>query len=569
MLEYILAVLLLINGGALAQQDCANRLPDPQGLQCTSVANSSCGELFYSASVFPNNVSGSLQEAARGLAESKVLYVEDGLLPCTQGVTEKIHYFVCLAIMPQCEEAAELEGGGIRVKRPCRSLCEEIFSQCEADLINLNLLEEDDFCLLSDCTRYPETDCVSEYSPATMEPTGDGGSTSPGPGNNNNNGSGTELSDCSSANSSSSYFSGAAREFAVGWVAAWATLCFASTMVTLLTFLIHTSRFQYPWRPIVFLALSFNLHSLGYFLSLMFGRSLVTCPGGEFASIDVSWNHQHIPCLLVFAILYYTMMAAFLWWLMLTLCWFLASTFKWSQEAIAHLYPLYHLLAWLTPLLLCVILVSAHTVAADELTGTCFVVREENQESFFALLLGVIIPLCLFLLVGGVFLLAGFVSILRVYSILATGGKVTEKLILEKLAIRIGVFVSVYIIPAVVVIGCFGYELASRPNWRTLQEREDGSCPNCQDPNTTVFMVRIFMFLLIGSLTGVWIWSKKTLDSWKTLPERLKAWTEGKALPIEAVDMEPECYDQPDQHTNYRTSGVVASISGSQCGDTV
>ena len=318
-----------------------------------------------------------------------------------------------------------------------------------------------------------------------------------------------------------SFFTESTKRFALGWLIVWALVCFISTSLTLFTFLLDPSRFQYPWRPVIYLALSFNVHSLAYFLSFAFGERLITCPNGEFVRASISWSWAHTPCIIVFALLYYTMMAAFLWWLILTFTWFLTSALSWSSEAIAQLAPFYHVIAWILPLLLTISLLAARAVGADELTATCFIVRDESSKSFLALLLGVILPLILLLVLGVVFLMVGLISILRIRAFMHDKGKATETNILEKLIIRIGIFVSVYILPASVVIGCFIYELVSRPNWQPHSPLPTFTCSDCVKPNAVVFMVRIFMFLIIGALTGVWIWSRKTLLSWRQLPSRL------------------------------------------------
>lgn len=320
---------------------------------------------------------------------------------------------------------------------------------------------------------------------------------------------------------SHTFFSDSAKEFALGWVAFWSILCFISTSLTVFTFLLDTSRFQYPWRPVVYLAIAFCVHSLTYFLSMAIGRANVTCPRGEFVYNSIAWGWEHAPCIIVFGFLYYTMMAAFLWWLILTLCWLLASAFKWSTEHIEQLFPFYHVVAWVLPLLMTVSLMAARAIGADELTGTCFVVRDDSNKSFLALLIGVILPLFLFLVVGVVFLLIGFVSMFRIHRFMRHKGKERETMIIEKLMIRIGVFVAVYIIPASVMIGCFIYELVSRPSWEPI------SSSSGTKASSPVFMVRVFMFLLIGALTGVWIWSKKTLNSWKNIPSRISSCCHG------------------------------------------
>lgn len=184
-----------------------------------------------------------------------------------------------------------------------------------------------------------------------------------------------------------------------------------------------------------------------------------------------------------------------------------------------RLAPFFHVTAWVIPLLMTIGLVAGQVISADELTGTCFIVRDNTIATLYALLIGVLIPLMLFLLTGLTFLVCGLISACKVVTFLRHKGRKKETVVLEKLMIRIGIFVSIYIVPAGVVIGCFFYELIERPRWMTLAERETCS-ENCVAANTPVIMVRIFMFLLIGSLTGIWIWSKKTMDSWRNLGNR-------------------------------------------------
>lgn len=50
------------------------------------------------------------------------------------------------------------------------------------------------------------------------------------------------------------------KRFAEIWMIVWATLCFASTALTVLTFLIDTSRFKYPERPIIFLSMCYLVY---------------------------------------------------------------------------------------------------------------------------------------------------------------------------------------------------------------------------------------------------------------------------------------------------------------------
>ena len=329
---------------------------------------------------------------------------------------------------------------------------------------------------------------------------------------------------------SSTYYTDTAKSFAVGWIATWSVFCFFSTLLTILTFIINPSRFEYPWRPIIYLAISFNIHSIGYFFALIFGRNIVTCPKNVYVSSTSSWGWEHVPCLIVFGLLYYSTMTAFLWWLTLTLSWFLASVFKWSNEAIGRLSPFFHVISWILPLLMVISLVAGQVISADELTGTCFVVRDGLNSSFYALLVGVILPLMFFLFIGIVFLTIGLISVCRIREFLRHKGREKETMVLEKLMLRIGIFVTVYVLPATVVIGCFFYELDQRPKWSTIEENQNCS-GNCKTANPSITMVRVFMFLLIGSLTGVWIWSRKTIESWRNLGNRCEGCCIGIGTP--------------------------------------
>ena len=55
-----------------------------------------------------------------------------------------------------------------------------------------------------------------------------------------------------------------AKVFTDAWMAVWAVLCFLSTTLTVLTFLLDSQRFSYPERPIIFLSMCCNLYSVAY-----------------------------------------------------------------------------------------------------------------------------------------------------------------------------------------------------------------------------------------------------------------------------------------------------------------
>lgn len=304
------------------------------------------------------------------------------------------------------------------------------------------------------------------------------------------------------------FFSREEKEFAAVWVALWSGLCAASTLMTLTTFLIDSQRFKYPERPIVYLSACYFMVALGYLARLAIGHDEVACDGG--ALLNTSANGPSA-CTLVFILVYFFGMASSIWWVVLSFAWFLAAGLKWGNEAIAGHAQYYHLAAWLVPAAKTVAVLLAGAVDGDPVAGICYVGNSspENLKKY------VLAPLIVYFALGATFLLAGFVSLFRIRSVIKRQGGVgagskADKL--EKLMIRIGVFSVLYAVPAGVVIGCLAYEAGGYEAWM----RRVACGPTCgSKPLYSALMLKYFMALAVGITSGVWIWSGKTLDSWR------------------------------------------------------
>ncbi|XP_076282071.1 frizzled 2 isoform X1 [Lasioglossum baleicum] len=296
------------------------------------------------------------------------------------------------------------------------------------------------------------------------------------------------------------------RGFAAVWLALWSGLCAASTLVTVTTFLIDTQRFKYPERPIVFLSACYFVVSIGYLSRSMFGHEEIACDGPALKSGAQGPG----ACVTVFLMIYFFGMASSVWWVILAFTWFLAAGLKWGNEAIASYSQYFHLAAWLAPTVQTVSAYVAGGVAGDPVAGVC-TVAPEGVRSF------ILVPLFVYLLLGTSFLLAGFVSLFRIRSVIKRqpGAKADK---LEKLMIRIGVFSVLYTLPAGVVLACHMYESALREEWLASLAC---TCGPRARPLYSVLMLKYFMALAVGITSGVWIWSGKTVDSWKRLWRRL------------------------------------------------
>lgn len=126
---------------------------------------------------------------------------------------------------------------------------------------------------------------------------------------------------------------------------------------------------------------------------------------------------------------------------------------------------------------------------------------------------------------GTLFICAGLVALFKIRSNLQKDGAKTDKL--ERLMVKIGVFSVLYTVPASTVIGCYLYQLSHWGDFRA----------NTRDSYVASEMLRIFMSLLVGITSGMWIWSAKTLHTWQRCTARLlrdsRASRAGKRAPGE------------------------------------
>uniref|UniRef100_A0A803XRN7 Frizzled-4 n=1 Tax=Meleagris gallopavo TaxID=9103 RepID=A0A803XRN7_MELGA len=230
-------------------------------------------------------------------------------------------------------------------------------------------------------------------------------------------------------------------------------------------------------------------------------------PGDEEAAepVLIQEGLKNTGCAIIFLLMYFFGMASSIWWVILTLTWFLAAGLKWGHEAIEMHSSYFHIAAWAIPAVKTIVILIMRLVDADELTGLCYV----GNQNLDALTGFVVAPLFTYLVIGTLFIAAGLVALFKIRSNLQKDGTKTDKL--ERLMVKIGVFSVLYTVPATCVIACYFYEIS---NWAVFRYSAD-------DSNMAVEMLKIFMSLLVGITSGMWIWSAKTLHTWQKCSNRL------------------------------------------------
>lgn len=521
-----------------------SRIADSGGLphhgRCEAITIPLCKDIQYNETIMPNLLNHQKQDDA-GLEVHQFFPLVK--VQCSP----YLKFFLCTVYVPVC---TVLENA----IPPCQSLCLEARAGCEGLMNKFGFQWPENL----ECSKFPVTGlCVGENrteepaerttmrtkeSPGT--PSYPGSLMCPPPyrvedswdyklhlGHDIIKGCGMPCDDKEDA-----FFETSKREFAWYLVGVASCACVVSTLFTVLTFLVDMQRFRYPERPVIFLSGCYCVVAIAYIVGFAI-QDRVACSGprkltsaeeegGEEVDYRrvVTQGTKREGCTILFIMLYFFSMASSIWWVILTLTWFLSAGLKWGNEAIERNSQYFHMAAWAIPAIKTIAVLAMGHIDGDILSGVCFT----GMSSVQALRGFVLAPLFVYLVVGTCFLLAGFVALFRIRTIMKHDGTRTDKL--EKLMVRIGIFSVLYLVPATIVIGCYFYEQSHRSDWlntwyaKMCQKYKLPSCPRVtvqSQPDFAVFMIKYLMTLIVGITSGFWIWSSKTVSSWTKFYHRL------------------------------------------------
>ncbi|XP_006000469.1 frizzled-6 [Latimeria chalumnae] len=479
---------------------------------CEPITVPRCLGMSYNMTFFPNMMGHYDQDAAAVKMEPFFPLMN---LHCSP----EVHTFLCKAFIPVCTDHD-------CVVQPCRSLCEQVYSDCQNLIHTFGITwpEELECDKLENCgDTLPGTILPTSKShsiPKTPELQRDYGfwcprqlKTTPGQGSVF-----LTVNDCAPP-CPNMYFKSNELDFAKSFIGIFSIFCLCATLFTFLTFLIDVRRFRYPERPIIFYAVCYSIVSLMYFVGFLLGNSTACSTADEKLGTTetVVIGSQNKACTVLFMILYFFTMAGTVWWVILTITWFLAAGPKWSCEAIEKKAVWYHTAAWGSPGILTVMLLAMNKVEGDNISGVCYV----GLYDLAALRYFVLVPLCLCVVVGLSLLLAGIISLNHVRQVIQHDGRNQEKL--KKFMIRIGVFSGLYLVPLVALLGCYIYEQAYRTAWESTWifdhcQEYHIPCPSqvksMTRPDLSLFMMKYVMTLIMGISAVFWVGSKKTCSEW-------------------------------------------------------
>ncbi|XP_043578808.1 protein smoothened isoform X2 [Bombus pyrosoma] len=304
---------------------------------------------------------------------------------------------------------------------------------------------------------------------------------------------------------------------------AWAAgICGSFNLFTVITFLIDwRSANKYPALVVFYINCCFMMSCIGWLVQFTGSREVIVCrKDGTLRMSEPSG--ENLSCVVVFVLVYYSLMAAMVWFVILTYAWHMSfQALGKIQDRIDKKGSYFHLIAWCLPLVLTVTIMALGEIDGNSVTGICFV-GYTNHAVRAWFLLG---PVLIVLLVGGYFLCRGLITLIRL--------KISSQEIISERAsskiretiVRTGLF-SIFTFAAVVVtFYCHIYEFQHSEEWRqsfrnymicaiTTKYLDISECKMEVRPSAAKMQLHLLSPFFAGILMSSWVWTGSTVDTW-------------------------------------------------------
>ncbi|XP_013919660.1 PREDICTED: smoothened homolog [Thamnophis sirtalis] len=188
------------------------------------------------------------------------------------------------------------------------------------------------------------------------------------------------------------------------YIAAFSSVTIFCTFFTLATFLADwRNSNRYPAVILFYVNACFFMGSIGWLAQFMDGaRSEIVCRADGTMRLGEPTSNETLSCVIIFVIVYYSLMSGVIWFVMLTYAWH--TSFKalgTTYQPLAGKTSYFHLVTWSIPFVLTVAILAVAQVDGDSVSGICFVgYKNYHYRAGF-----VLAPIGLVLIIGGYFLI--------------------------------------------------------------------------------------------------------------------------------------------------------------------
>ncbi|XP_069696692.1 protein smoothened isoform X2 [Periplaneta americana] len=308
---------------------------------------------------------------------------------------------------------------------------------------------------------------------------------------------------------------------------AWAgTICLLFNIFTVVTFFIDwRSANKYPALVIFYINCCFLVSCIGWLAQFIPGaREGIICRKDGTLRMSEPNTGENLSCVIIFVLVYYFIMAAFVWFVILTYTWHISfQTLGKIQERIDKKSAYFHMVAWSLPLVLTITTMALGEIDGDSVAGICFVgyVNHAARAGFL------LVPITTVLFVGGYFLTRGLITLVRL--------KINSQEIISERAsakiretiVRMGLFSLFTFVFVLVTFVCHVYEFHHHSDWREsfrkfivcrIMSSGNADTKRCKiesRPSLSMMQLHILVMFLAGVIMSSWVWTSSTVDTWR------------------------------------------------------
>ncbi|XP_043093873.1 smoothened homolog isoform X2 [Puntigrus tetrazona] len=314
------------------------------------------------------------------------------------------------------------------------------------------------------------------------------------------------------------------------YIAIFGSITLLCTFFTLATFLADWKNSnRYPAVILFYINACFFIGSIGWLAQFMDGaRKEIVCKSDDTMRLGEPSSTETLSCVIIFVIVYYSLMSGVIWFVMLTYAWH--TSFKalgTTHQPLSGKTSYFHLVTWSIPFILTVAILAIAEVDGDSVSGICFVgYKNYRYRAGF-----VLAPIGVVLVVGGYFLIRGVMTLFSIKS--NHPGLLSEKAAskINETMLRLGIFGFLAFGFVFITFGCHFYDFFNQAEWEksfreyvlceanvTIAHQTNKPIPECaikNRPSLLVEKINLFSMFGTGIAMSTWVWTKATILIWK------------------------------------------------------
>ncbi|NXY80042.1 SMO protein, partial [Glareola pratincola] len=308
---------------------------------------------------------------------------------------------------------------------------------------------------------------------------------------------------------------------------------------------------RYPAVILFYVNACFFVGSIGWLAQFMDGaRDEIVCRADGTMRLGEPTSNETLSCVIIFVIVYYSLMSGVIWFVMLTYAWH--TSFKalgTTYQPLLGKTSYFHLITWSIPFVLTVAILAVAQVDGDSVSGICFVgYKNYRYRAGF-----VLAPIGLVLIVGGYFLIRGVMTLFSIKS--NHPGLLSEKAAskINETMLRLGIFGFLAFGFVFITFGCHFYDFFNQAEWErsfreyvlceanvTIATQTNKPIPDCEIKNRPSLLVeKINLFAMFGTGVSMSTWDAATLTHPTWCPPAVPPEERANLWVVEA-DVSPE-----------------------------